>query len=137
MKISDRIRAALHNKGITQAELSKLTGISKSVISEWLSDKYEPKQDKIYIMAEALDVSPSWLFGISDQMESVNDITSIYEQLEPERQKRVYRYAEHELDLQKGMEDDDILIAAHHDDDLTEEEMQEINDFIKKVKEER
>ena len=102
MKFSTRLREVLKEKGITQTELSKMTGISKSVISEWLSDKYEPKQDKIYIVAEKLSVSPSWLFGVSNEKEVKSDLMSIYSQLTPPRQAKVYKFAEHQLHAQNN-----------------------------------
>lgn len=61
--VQKRLRKALEEKGITQRELSKITGIRASSISEYLTGKYEPKQDKIYLMAKALHVSPGWLMG--------------------------------------------------------------------------
>lgn len=58
-----RIAAALSRKGMKQADLCKITGIPKSSMSLYLSGAYEPKQDKIYSMAKALDVSTEWLMG--------------------------------------------------------------------------
>lgn len=103
MKFSTRLREVLKEKGINQTELSKMTGISKSVISEWLSDKYEPKQDKVYIVAEKLSVSPSWLFGVSNEKEVKSDLMSIYNQLTPPRQTKVYNFAEKQLDEQNNI----------------------------------
>ena len=102
MKFSTRLREVLKEKGINQTELSKMTGISKSVISEWLSDKYEPKQDKVYIVAEKLSVSPSWLFGVSSEKEVKSDVMSIYNQLTPQRQTKVYNFAEAQLHEQNN-----------------------------------
>lgn len=102
MKFSTRLREVLKEKGINQTELSKITGISKSVISEWLSDKYEPKQDKVYIVAEKLSVSPSWLFGVSSEKVVKSDVMSIYNQLTPPRQTKVYKFAEHQLKEQNN-----------------------------------
>lgn len=103
MKFSTRLREVLKEKGINQTELSKMTGISKSVISEWLSDKYEPKQDKVYIVAEKLSVSPSWLFGVSNEKEVKSDLMSIYNELTPQRQIKVYNFAEKQLDEQNNI----------------------------------
>ena len=58
-----RIAAALARKGMKQSDLCKITGIPKSSMSLYLSGAYEPKQDKIYAMAKALDVSTEWLMG--------------------------------------------------------------------------
>lgn len=42
------------------------TGIRASSISDYLNNRYEPKQDKIYLIAEALSVNPGWLSGRDD-----------------------------------------------------------------------
>lgn len=62
-----RIKEVMAAKGISQAELVRRTGIRASSISDWLSGKYTPKQDKIDLMAAALGVSPAWLmYGKND-----------------------------------------------------------------------
>ena len=43
----DRIKKILNERNMSKAELSRLTGISNSSLSEYLSGKYEPRQDKI------------------------------------------------------------------------------------------
>lgn len=65
----DRFREVINNKDITQTELSKITGITQSSISDWLNGKYSPKQDKIDILAKALGVSPAYLMGWEDENE--------------------------------------------------------------------
>lgn len=61
-----RLNSILQKRNLSQADLSKMTGIRSSSISDWLSGKYEPKQDKIAIIADALKVSPVWLIGYDD-----------------------------------------------------------------------
>ncbi|WP_101773918.1 LexA family protein [Peptostreptococcus faecalis] len=56
-----RFKRTIDEKGITQSELSKKTGIRASSISDYYNGKYVPKQDKITLLANALNVSPSWL----------------------------------------------------------------------------
>ena len=58
---------------MTQAELCAKAKISKSSLSEYLKGLYVPKQDKIFILAQALDVNPAWLMGFDAPME-INDI---------------------------------------------------------------
>lgn len=58
-----RLKEILEIKKINQKELSELSGIRASSISDWINNKYEAKQDKIYMLSKALDVSPSWLMG--------------------------------------------------------------------------
>lgn len=61
--IAQRLREALNDAGKKQADLVRETGLDRGSISSYLSGKYEPKQKAIYKMAQALDVSESWLMG--------------------------------------------------------------------------
>lgn len=58
-----RLKRIMNEREITAAELSRRSGIRASSISDYLKGKYEPKQDKIDLIAEALSVSPAWLMG--------------------------------------------------------------------------
>lgn len=66
---SKRIAEALKAKGMKQAELCKLANVPKSSLSLYLSGAYEPKQDRVYDMAKALNVSEAWLMGYDVPME--------------------------------------------------------------------
>ena len=59
----DRLYEALAARNMKAIDLSKATGLSRGAISQWLSGKSNPKQDKIYIMSKALNVSAAWLMG--------------------------------------------------------------------------
>lgn len=61
--IKDRLREALDMRQMTAAELSRKSGIDKGSISNYLKGKFLPKQSAISAMANALNVSPSWLMG--------------------------------------------------------------------------
>ena len=52
-----------------QAELCKLANIPKSSLSQYLNGDFEPKQDRIYLIAQALNVSEAWLMGFDVPME--------------------------------------------------------------------
>ncbi len=62
-KIQERLLKIMKEKDLKQSDLAKMTGIRQSSISDWLKGKYEPKQDKIDILSEALRVSPVYLMG--------------------------------------------------------------------------
>ena len=64
-----RISAALTLRDMKQSELCKLANVPKSSLSLYLSGAYEPKQDRIYAMAKALNVSEAWLMGYDVPME--------------------------------------------------------------------
>lgn len=58
-----RLSYAMKIKNIRPVDLSKVTGISKTNLSCYMSGKYEAKQDGVEILAKALDVNPVWLMG--------------------------------------------------------------------------
>ena len=58
-----RLKKALAIRGMKQSELSEITGVSKSAISQYLSGSFEPKQDR------ALNVSEAWLMGYDTSIE--------------------------------------------------------------------
>lgn len=58
-----RIEKALTMRNMKQSELCKLANVPKSSLSLYLKGAYEPKQDKIFKMANVLNVSESWLMG--------------------------------------------------------------------------
>ena len=66
---SVRIKKALSIRGMKQSELCEKTRIPKSALSEYVSGAYEPKQDRLFLMAQALDVDPVWLMGFDVPME--------------------------------------------------------------------
>lgn len=61
--VKERLNKALSEKGVTAAELSRRTGISKGSISQYKNGVVNPKQDRIYLLANALGVSEAWLMG--------------------------------------------------------------------------
>lgn len=61
--LPERLRKIMEERNLNQRELADISGIRASSISDWLNNKYEAKQDKIYLLSKALDVSPSWLMG--------------------------------------------------------------------------
>ena len=66
---ADRIKTALMIKGMKQSELCRITKIPKSALSQYISGAYEPKQDRIYLISRALNVSEAWLMGLDVPME--------------------------------------------------------------------
>ena len=66
---AERMKIALKQSNMKQVELSRLTGIDKGSISNYLYGKYEPKSDAINKMATALNVSEMWLWGYDVSME--------------------------------------------------------------------
>lgn len=66
---ANRLKIAMKIAGKKQADLVRETGIDKGSMSHYLKGTYEPKQDVIFMLAEALGVSEMWLWGYDCKME--------------------------------------------------------------------
>lgn len=60
---SKRLRAIIEEKNLRQIDLCQKTGIGKSAMSQYLRGSFEPKQQNLHALAEALNVSEAWLMG--------------------------------------------------------------------------
>lgn len=58
-----RLKEKMEEKGLRQIDLSRQTGIERSLISSYLSGRYEPKDDRLQSLAKVLDCDPMWLAG--------------------------------------------------------------------------
>lgn len=74
-KTCDRLKEAMRTSNIKQADLARLTGISKGGISNYVTGRYEPKSDIISKLAAALNVSEMWLWGYDVPMERKSKIS--------------------------------------------------------------
>ena len=87
---AERLRIALDFRNMKATELSALTGINKSTISQYLSKEYEPKRDRLELFAKTLNVNEAWLIGYDIPMEissSSNDSLIEEYELNPEELK--------------------------------------------------
>ena len=107
MVISDRVFALLKEKGMSQKEFSERTGIPQSTISDWKRKNVNPASDKIMIICEVLEISPSALLtGIGDDTYMIPEHIMIdkegdefrlvtgYRELDEKRKERLIGYME-------------------------------------------
>ena len=81
---SVRLRQALDMRDMTAAELSRKTGISKASISRYLKGIWKPRQDAIYLIAQATDCSEAWLMGVDVPMDRTSGlIATAYDSYSP------------------------------------------------------
>lgn len=64
-----RLKEIMNIKSIKAAEIVEKTGIPKSAISQYLSGKFEAKNDRIHILANFFNVDEAWLMGFDVPME--------------------------------------------------------------------
>ena len=118
-KFKDRLSQALLTANMKAVELSSLSGIPKSSISQYLSGYAIPKTDRTYMIAKVLKVNPVWLMGY--------DVPMYENKQEPPQE-------EPSLDEQlEGVE----FALWDEVKDLSDDEKQDILDFIKFKKSQR
>lgn len=61
-----QLKKAMDLRNVTQNELCKKTSIPKSAMSQYMSGKFKPKQNRTYLIAKALNVNEAWLMGFED-----------------------------------------------------------------------
>ncbi len=114
---STRLRRIMNERGISQSELSRLSGIPKSALSQYMSGLFRPKQDRTLALAKALAVDPAWLLGYdvpsdaakksgSGTKKSEEDfhILDAYKSLSPEERKLVSDYIDTLTSAHRGRE---------------------------------
>ena len=84
-----RLDIALAMAKMRPIDLCKKTGISQSAISNYRNDFCKPKLDRVAIIADALNVSPSWLIGY--ELDPVS-FAELFETLSDEHQEDVVEY---------------------------------------------
>lgn len=76
-----RLQKSISEKNITASELSRLSGVGKSDISNYINGVYVAKQDKCFMLAKALGVDPGWLMT-GDEPKRVISVTPVGEENE-------------------------------------------------------
>lgn len=124
---STRLRKALQMNNMTQSELSNKTKLDKSLISNYLSGNYKAKQDKLTLLANALNVNEVWLMGYDVPSEKNIDIM-----VHDDINNRFF------FQFKKNKEDFDELdlLFDKNKDILTEEDKEYIKFIIEKRKKE-
>ncbi|GMR70619.1 hypothetical protein NUITMVRA1_12960 [Aerococcus viridans] len=139
MRTNEEIVTIIENrtkeKGLSISELARRVNMAKSAISRYFNRTREFPLNKVDDFAKALDLESAYILGFSKDETQLSDINTIYNDLEPVRQKRVFKFAKEQLEEQRKSEEaDDILIAAHKNDILTDEEEAEVQAYIEKIK---
>lgn len=73
MSFAERLKTIMDEKNMSQTELSDLTNIGKSSISQYLSGKNEPNQKKIEKISGALNCSIAYLNGSTECSDPTDD----------------------------------------------------------------
>ena len=55
-----RLRQTIAHRGIKAVGLTKAIGVGSAAISRYLSGKYKPSRDRLFVITQYLDVSLDW-----------------------------------------------------------------------------
>ena len=128
-----RLKEGMKIRGLRQADLAEMTGLSKSRISHYMSGRYEAKQEALYLIAKALNVNEAWLMGhdvpkertviqrendLSNEMKTMQSISihlgakageliSYFQQLDEDSKNKAVAYLKDLLDASKFRKEDE------------------------------
>ena len=107
--LGSSIKEVRKSKKLTQKKLAELTGFKQNTISNHENGNRQLDEKDIRIYAQALEVSPQYLFDLAKPSSieitpTASPIQSIYDQLAPPRQGKVLTYAERQLEEQNEEE---------------------------------
>lgn len=71
---STRLQQIMTQRQVKQADLARMTGISRGAISNYVLGRYEPKSDIISKLAKALNCSEMWLWGYDVPIDRTNNV---------------------------------------------------------------
>ena len=108
--LGNSIKEVRKSKKLTQKKLAELTGFKQNTISNHENGNRQLDEGDIRIYAQALGVSPQYLFDLSkpSSVDSTSPIQTIYDQLHQPRQEKVLNYAERQLKEQRNEEETKI-----------------------------
>lgn len=119
---SERLKKAMANKGMRQSELSQITGLDKSLISNYLKGTYQAKQNNLHLIALALNVSEAWLMGYDVPMERATAKSGSTRPTDPRFSK----------------EDSDLAFALWGDsENIDEKDIEDVKRFAAFIKEKK
>ena len=108
--LGNSIKEVRKSKKLTQKKLAELTGFKQNTISNHENGNRQLDEGDIRIYAQALGVSPQYLFDLSkpSSVDTTPTIQTIYDELKPPRQAKVLNYAERQLKEQRNEEETKI-----------------------------
>ena len=90
---SDELDRLMKQSDMSNEALGELVGVNRTTVSRWRSGERSPKMTKLSEIANVFNVDARIFVGEMP----VSDISTIYNQLVPPRQEKVYNFAERQL----------------------------------------
>lgn len=124
-QLGDRVRKLREGRNMTQTELSEILGMKTyTTVSKWEKNENFPKGKDLKKLAEIFNVTSDYLLGLADSklgkitaQSEKNEIISIYDQLEEQRQEKVLDFAKEQLEEQENSNIISIFNKPQDDED--------------------
>ncbi|MDX5476379.1 MAG: helix-turn-helix transcriptional regulator [Bacillaceae bacterium] len=116
-EVANNIKKLLKQKDITQKQLSELSGVAKSTLSDYINEKTLPNPGNLQRIADALNVAKSEI----DPRFSSQKTNKVIESDDP-------------ANFEDILNDPDFELFYYGAKELTEERKQELRNFIKFLK---
>ncbi|CAK1245950.1 Phage repressor protein C [Fructobacillus cardui] len=100
-----------NEKNISMSELARQVDMAKSAISRYFNGTREFPLNRVNDFARVLGLTPEYILGVGV---SHNELISVYEKLNPNRQTNVYNYANDQLDEQNKV----VQMPSHNTVDV-------------------
>jgi transcriptional regulator with XRE-family HTH domain len=118
-EFKDRLNEALSIRNIKPVELAEKLGVTEGTISQYRKGTTKAKSDRLYEIAQVLDVDPVWLMGVDVPMtkkDRIQDLIKYYvsptmEEIEEDEMARRIEKALDLYDLYESATPDNRLIV--------------------------
>lgn len=107
--IATNIKKLITDNKITQKKLAQQIGISPSTMSDYMNLRSNPSHGVIQKIADFFGVMKSDID--TTYKETGSPISTIYNQLIPERQSKVYNFAQHQLNEQTRLQTNNKVVV--------------------------
>ena len=101
-----RLHEAMLKRNVKAIELAEKTELTRCQISGYINGRCQPKNDKLYLISQALNVNPMWLMGFDvpineDEADTRTRINTILNNLEGRQLEKVLAMLELMLEYEK------------------------------------
>lgn len=146
--VSQRLKQIMYERNLKQVDILRMTEpykketgikLGKSTLSQYVNGVQSPDQDRYYLLSKTLNVSEPWLMGYDvskervpdEERNNLNGLNEVYNQLDDLRQRKVYNFAERQLEEQNQVKIYGAVAAnpeamtyvdeTYHDDYITKD----------------
>lgn len=114
--IGERLKEIKKIRGITQADIAEITGVSVSAVKKWEQDQTDPNTGILIKLADHLNVSIDYLLKRSDTVsidpDAEDSLLSKYRQLDGTDKDRIASYADGLLENDKYKKDTPTIAVS-------------------------